>query len=298
MSRDSILDELPIEKSEMEHYEPGDSTYVKLADTILRRMIADSAVGATLYEALDRARLHSSFGGFMYQQHRHRCEYLEELLQEYLPRDFQAQLFLDTILFHSLHPRQDIEDEQIDFSRLTTLGNPLIQALYRSGYNDLTLDLTCLPLKTGEVASYLSGKADESLGPLRLTVSTDYAANVGAYVKNCDITVVGDVQKLGFKAEESVFRSTHEVIYSGRLAKNSDFYLNSALSIDVREERGHHGGPPKYADGCNYFISSEVSALEKAWLEDSHFFSPHWRDERCYLYVPDEAGQWEEVLPE
>lgn len=181
----------------------------------------------------------------------------ERLLETPKADDFNPQAFLDELAHRLAIEGRPNRGRKDIFSHPEYLLDPMLQVLYNRGYNGLLVDAVELePSILSSTGKYLAGKPGELL-------TYEYNGDLqscGEDSQYCHITSRKPVTKVGYGAENSVFR------------------INARVS--------GWGSAPK--DDPRYFIGK--LADDRSLMLESVF----WRRGNT-LYLPDEDGNWEEV---
>lgn len=264
MSGGFITGEIAMPDSGGERYTEGDTSAFEAAAGLaqaFRRVAGSLELRTTIYETYDRGR-----------------ESLSEEIGRCLVsmgEGVHPQAFLDALtskLGQSVPAGEAIH--------LGCLLDPLVQEFYVRGWNELTLDLSCLPVE--RVSPFaLGGDAPWFIGkgltgtiekPLVLTYKGD-VHNFGEEASYCRLTLEGKCGYAGGKASESFFFlcDTHE---AGGRARACSFELGRADSIAYM------------AENCSFSVrdlsGKDIDEFWRWWIP-AH---------GCTLRTLDEHGRW------
>ena len=159
------------------------------------------------------------------------------------------------------------------------LLSSLVQALYETGANRLTLDVRRMQHRPFDLLDDLAGSERE---PLRLTCFADGALSVAGNVEHCvlDLSSEDGLVFAGCDASSSRISLHGEVDEAGKRAAGCDFYLESLSAVSSDRNRD-----------CSYYVartsgSPKRLAAYKRLRKDGFF-------RRNTLYLPRD-GEWVE----
>ena len=265
MSGGFITGEIAMPDSDSEEYVRGENTAVmKTADRLagaFMRISRTLEMKTTIYSTYDEGR-----------------DLLLKEIEACLPgagEQFDHNAFLDALTSKLV--------QGISASEAIHLGcllDPLVQELYLRGWNNLTIDLSMLPVE--RVAPFaLGGDAPWFIGygltgtierPLALTYRGD-VHNIGEEASYCRLTLEGKCAHAGSKADHSslVLKETYE---AGERAKGCRFELERADSLAYM------------AENCAFYVKDlSGKDLDERW----RWWIPAYG---CSLHIPDKHGGW------
>ena len=160
---------------------------------------------------------------------------------------------------------------------LEYLLDPVVQALYILGHNNVTIDLSYDALGGTDLASCLESVLPDD-DALALTVRAAGLDYFGWQAHYCDLTLMGDCRELGPSSDSSLFRLRGEATGNiGMWAENTEFYVTTLGKARV----------------CPLAISCRVYTDDLGEGDIPFGFSRGGNR----LYLADGKGGWTEVEP-
>ncbi len=212
-------------------------------------------------------------------------------------KGMDANIFLEDIASCILHG-VELTGRPDAFS---TLLDPVMQALYNQGHNDLTIDFSLFPQDYLEVGGKLEGKEDRAL---RMTYTGTFK-DVGFHVKHVRLELYGTSKWVGFHAHSSEFILHDRAPRLGWRGSGCTYHL-------LCDEPGTGillGGNTPLRENKFYFhrgLSSDVQErirMRKAarrWLGERDVLCRDWEqffDKGNSIFIPKGEGEWEEIVP-
>lgn len=251
-------------KGELERsatYKPGEGAYdPALVDDIIKEFLGMTPKDRYLVPTWDDGEFFE------------RCvEGFTRKLQPGAGGDFDSQSFLDALV-RELTVR---EAGIFHLSRMDTMFSPLLQALYRIGYNGFCLDALHLPVRPFRMMTSLSGTADN---PLRAAYNGAVWC-FGEYASHCSLECVGEVQYMaGQKAEHSELLLHVPPEEMGDSAEDTAFFLPGVDEVTL----------PQILD---YIYPPRIQVIiKKGELVTEATIERHFFTKGNNIYIPDGNG--------
>ncbi len=269
MSRDLFSEEgLDLTFSgEREHYEPGKDGF--------DRGLVDVFVGMYLDDLRRLVGTHQHKKLF-----KENVERFTVILDDIVDSEFNANIFIDAVV-DGIALRLDEEGSENKLTNLGQLVDPLVQSLYNLGHNNFAIDGYSLPCYPTSLGSYL-------MGTKKAPLVVAYRADTGFFghkVRNCSLTLVGNVFRAGAHSHDSEFHFEGDSQQVGYYSSNCSFYVKGMQFLP----RGIDS--PETPRECEFYVDMHMTRARVREFRSTYFF-----ENRNRLFHPKGDG-WEEVFP-